>query len=147
MDIIHIGSTSIEGMSAKPIIDIDIVIECHTDFEDIATRLEKIGYYSVGNLGITSREVLNLDRPSIYPHHLYVCQRNSVAFKNHLLLQQHLSENARSFKKYNDLKLRLAQSVISHDEYWKSKTSLIFEFLKAEGMSTESLNKIRNQNQ
>ena len=39
VDTIHIGSTFIEGMSAKPIIDMDIVINDWTNFSEIVKRL------------------------------------------------------------------------------------------------------------
>lgn len=146
LDMIHVGSTSIEGMSAKPIIDIDIIIMSLDDFPEITKRLSKLGYYHVGDLGIVGREAFNLDRTPAHPHHLYVCPRDSEALKNHLLLKKHLSENPDSFKRYNDLKIDLAKSALSLEEYWKSKTMLILEFLEAEGMSPETLEEIRRQN-
>ena len=146
LDIIHVGSTSIEGMSAKPIIDIDIVIQGSEVLAEIIARLAKLGYVHVGDLGISGREAFNLDGAPIYPHHLYVCPRKSVALRNHLLLKKHLSENPESYKRYNDLKMGLAKSVVSREEYWKSKTFLIVEFLRAEGMSPEALDEIKRQN-
>jgi GrpB-like predicted nucleotidyltransferase (UPF0157 family) len=55
----HIGSTSIKGMCAKPIIDIDIVINNETDFVKTKEELEKISYYHNGNQGIIDREAFN----------------------------------------------------------------------------------------
>jgi len=146
LDMVHVGSTSITGMSAKPIIDIDIVIQSPEALPEIIDRLEKLGYSHVGDLGITGREAFNLDGTPIYPHHLYVCPNDSEALRNHLLLKKHLSENPESFKRYNDLKIYLTKSVVSREEYWKSKTLLILEFLRAEGMSTEALEEIKRQN-
>lgn len=40
----HIGSTSVEGLSAKPIIDIDVVIKDYSVFDAVVKRLEAIGY-------------------------------------------------------------------------------------------------------
>lgn len=37
----HVGSTSVEGLAAKPIIDIDVVIESYDLLPDIIERLEK----------------------------------------------------------------------------------------------------------
>ena len=36
----HVGSTSVEGLSAKPIIDIDVVIESYDKFEEVKSRLK-----------------------------------------------------------------------------------------------------------
>ena len=40
----HIGSTSVPGLAAKPIIDVDIVIESAEKFEQVKTKLEQLGY-------------------------------------------------------------------------------------------------------
>lgn len=50
------GSTSVEGLAAKPIIDIDVVIEDMSVLPDIIKGLEKAGYEYEGNLGIEGRE-------------------------------------------------------------------------------------------
>ena len=47
----HVGSTSVEGMSAKPIIDLDIVIE-NDKFLILKKLLEYKGYVHEGDLGI-----------------------------------------------------------------------------------------------
>jgi len=52
----HIGSTSITGMLAKPIIDIDVVIESIDDFEKTKDELKIIGYLYEGDLGIIGRQ-------------------------------------------------------------------------------------------
>jgi GrpB-like predicted nucleotidyltransferase (UPF0157 family) len=145
-DIVHVGSTSIEGMSAKPIIDIDIVVENMDDFEEIKTRLARLGYTHVGDLGITGREAFNLDYESKRAHNLYLCMLDSGAYRNHVLLKKHLSENPDAFKRYNDLKLGLAETSDTRESYWKSKTMLILEFLEKEGLSDEELDAIRKDN-
>ena len=46
----HVGSTSVEGLSAKPIIDIDIVID--NNFDEIKRLLKTIDYIYEGDLGM-----------------------------------------------------------------------------------------------
>jgi len=146
IDFVHIGSTSIPGMSAKPIIDIDIVIDSLDDFEEIKSRLIKIGYHHQGNLGIEGREAFGLLDESRYAHHLYVCAINSTAYKNHVLLKKHLIENPDAFRRYEDLKIRRAESGMDKESYGRQKTDLILEFLGAEGLSNEELEDIKTQN-
>lgn len=55
----HVGSTSVPGMTAKPIIDVDIVIDPR-DFGSTKERLAEIGYYHEGDLGIPGRDALDL---------------------------------------------------------------------------------------
>ncbi|MDY5947991.1 MAG: GrpB family protein [Oscillospiraceae bacterium] len=55
----HIGSTSVEGLSAKPIIDIDIIIKDYSVFDIVVERLASLGYIHEGNLGIKDREAFD----------------------------------------------------------------------------------------
>lgn len=146
LDIVHVGSTSIEGMGAKPIIDMDIVVPDMGDIDEIVSRLGRIGYNHQGNLGIKGREVFGLDYKHKYPHHLYLVAVDSTAYRNHVLLKKHLTENPEAFRRYNDLKMGLAESSESREDYWRSKTLLILEFLESEEMSEDELDSIRDDN-
>ena len=69
----HVGSTSVEGMSAKPCIDIDVIIKDYSVFDIIVSKLETIGYIYEGNLGIKDREAFKyLNKPHLQTNHLYV---------------------------------------------------------------------------
>ena len=83
IDVEHVGSTSVEGMSAKPCIDIDVIIKDYSAFDIIVSRLEMIGYIYEGNLGIKDREAFKYFNK---PHfRLTICmfvrrsQKNSIA--------------------------------------------------------------------
>ena len=52
----HVGSTAVQGLSAKPIIDIDVVIRDYSEFDAVVSALRGIGYQHEGNLGIAGRE-------------------------------------------------------------------------------------------
>ena len=52
----HVGSTSVEGMSAKPCIDIDVIINDYSSFAAAVDGLKSIGYIHEGDLGIKDRE-------------------------------------------------------------------------------------------
>lgn len=51
----HVGSTSVEGLSVKPIIDIVI----GNNFEEVKKALESIEYIHGGDLGIPGREAFS----------------------------------------------------------------------------------------
>ena len=40
----HVGSTSVEGLSAKPCIDLDVVIKDYGVFDAVVRKLESIGW-------------------------------------------------------------------------------------------------------
>ena len=146
VDMVHVGSTSVPGMSAKPVIDIDIVLDDWAIFPKIVKQLAIFGYRPIGDLGIKEREAFKLDADSKYSHNLYVCHKDSVAYRNHVLLKKHLSENQTDFIRYKELKLGLAGSSENVDEYCRAKTDLILEILAKEGVPENDLDQIRSEN-
>ena len=52
----HVGSTAVPGLSAKPIIDIDVVIKDDSALDAVVSKLRAIGYMHEGDLGIAGRE-------------------------------------------------------------------------------------------
>ncbi len=114
----HIGSTSVPGLAAKPIIDIDLVYNPDVSFDQIKIRLEKIGYYHNGNQGIPGREVFKRSKTTAYHlvldcivHHLYVCPVGSKELENHILFRDFLIANVEARVQYQHLKYDLADEV------------------------------------
>jgi GrpB-like predicted nucleotidyltransferase (UPF0157 family) len=114
----HIGSTSVPGLAAKPIIDIDLVYNQHVSFYHIMLRLEKLGYYHNGNQGIPGREVFKRSKATVHHtvldfimHHLYVCPAGSKEFENHILFRDYLIANDDARIMYQQLKYDLAGEV------------------------------------
>ena len=72
----HVGSTSVEGLAAKPIIDMDIVID--KNFEEVRQALESLEYSYEGDLGVSGREAFKYEnKPYLMAHHLYVCNKDN----------------------------------------------------------------------
>ena len=106
----HVGSTSVEGMSAKPIIDIDVIIKDYAVFEAVVRRLEAIGYIHKGNLGIPDREAFKYsNKPHLRQHHLYVCPQQSEELHRHITFRDFLAKNPKAVKKYSAVKEKAAQ--------------------------------------
>ena len=101
----HVGSTSVEGLSAKPCIDIDVVIKDYSVFDEVVHQLEAIGYIHEGNLGIEDREAFKyLNKPHLQTHHLYVCPRNSRELHRHITFRDFLKNTPEAAKKYGAVK-------------------------------------------
>ncbi len=101
----HVGSTSVQGLSAKPIIDIDIVINDYSDLETIKSALEKIGYHHEGNLGIIGREAFKYDgKEHLRKHHLYVCPVDSPELKRHIAFRDYLRTHPDAVCEYSRIK-------------------------------------------
>lgn len=106
----HVGSTSVEGMSAKPCIDLDVVIKDYSVFDTVVRELERIGYVHEGNLGIKDREAFGYtDKPHLQVHHLYVCPQDSEELHRHVTFREFLKSNPQAVKKYSSVKETAAQ--------------------------------------
>lgn len=106
----HVGSTSVEGLSAKPCIDVDVIIEDYSVFADVVRKLEAIGYFHEGDLGIRDREAFRYsDKPHLLAHHLYVCPKYSRELHRHLTFRDFLRSNPEAAKQYGQVKERAAQ--------------------------------------
>ena len=105
VDVEHVGSTSVEGMSAKPCIDLDVVIPDHTVFDAVADRLKAIGYFHEGDLGIKGREAFRYSgKPHLMTHHLYVCPRDSRELHRHVTFRNFLKSHPEAVKQYSTVK-------------------------------------------
>jgi GrpB-like predicted nucleotidyltransferase (UPF0157 family) len=104
----HVGSTSVPGLAAKPIIDIDIIVSNMSVALRVIQRLTPLGYTHRGDLGIKGRHAFF--HPSEPPdHHLYVCLEGSIGLRNHLVLRDYLRIHPVAATQYGTLKMRLAE--------------------------------------
>jgi GrpB-like predicted nucleotidyltransferase (UPF0157 family) len=142
----HVGSTSVPGLAAKPIIDIDIIVDDFKQLNHVIRALESIGYVHRGNLGIEGREAFRIPAGSV-KHNLYACTKNCAALKNHLFLRDHLRTNSKARDEYGNLKLRLATSALSIDEYVEGKTAFIVDVLSKSDLLRQELENIRKSNE
>ena len=110
----HVGSTSVSGMTAKPIIDLILVIEPQ-DVEEITGFLAERGYYHQGDLGIKDREVFMLKDTSIQNpgpvpyHHLYVCPKDSAELMKEIAFRDFLRQSKEYAERLSELKWSLAE--------------------------------------
>lgn len=152
----HVGSTSIYGLAAKPIIDIDIVVDDENKLNGIIEKLEAVGYKHRGDLGIKGRQAFKRlsEKAPIYnnntykfEHNLYVCQNDIIALKNHLLFRDYLRSNKEALDEYADLKRGLANKYPNDiDSYCEAKTDFITSVLKKAGLREDDVNGIAVQN-
>ena len=101
----HVGSTSVPGLSAKPIIDIDVVIRDDSLLDAVIDALGKIGYRHEGNLGIAGREAFKYDcKEHLRKHHLYVCPLDSAELKRHIAFRDYLRSHPEAVRAYSRIK-------------------------------------------
>lgn len=142
----HVGSTSVPGMDAKPIIDIDIVVEPQ-DMAVVIQALSQLGYTHLGNLGIPQRDAFKTP-PGPIPHHLYVCPPDSQALANHLAVRHYLRQHPDQAAAYGKLKRGLARQYADDmDAYVEGKSDFLLGILSACGFNKEDLLAIKKMNQ
>lgn len=132
----HVGSTSVEGMSAKPCIDIDVIIKDYSIFDSVVGKLESIGYIHKGNLGIKDREAFKYsNKPHLKKHHLYVCPQQSEELHRHITFRDFLRSNPEAAKQYSSVKETAAQLFPDDiDKYMEYKSPCIKELFKMCGL-------------
>ena len=132
----HVGSTSVEGMSAKPCIDLDVVIKDRDVLDAVVGKLEAIGYIHEGDLGIQGREAFKYtDKPHLRQHHLYVCPADSRELYRHLTFRDFLRQNPDAVKKYSAVKEKAAELYPdSIEKYMEYKSSCIGELYRLCGL-------------
>ncbi|MCL6625325.1 GrpB family protein [Alicyclobacillus shizuokensis] len=130
----HVGSTSVPGLAAKPIIDLDAVVYTQSDVQTAIQRLATIGYVHEGDLGITGREAF-IPPDGTPCHHLYVCTADNAEYKRHVLFRDYLRSHPQDAKRYGDLKMELAQRFPNNRAaYTNGKNDFVKEILKRAGL-------------
>ena len=132
----HVGSTSVPGLSAKPIIDIDAIIKDMNAFPAAIQRLAAIGYEHEGDLGIKNREAFTYTgKDHLMKHHLYVCPQDSLELHRHLTFRNYLRMSPDAVKEYSQVKMQAAQ-LYPHDidKYIAYKSSVIEKIYRACGL-------------
>ena len=132
----HVGSTAVYGLSAKPCIDIDMVIEDYSTFEAVKSGLEAIGYFHEGDLGIKDREAFGYSDYSLLPkHHLYVCPKDSAELHRHIKFRDFLRATPAAREEYSRIKEEAARLYPDDiDGYINHKSPCIARLYKACGL-------------
>jgi GrpB-like predicted nucleotidyltransferase (UPF0157 family) len=128
----HVGSTSVEGLAAKPIIDIDIIIKDYNSFEDIKIRLAQIGYTHEGDLGIKDRQAFQYEnKQHLMKHHLFVCPAYSEELKRHITFRDYLRQNQKDRDWYGEVKTLAAERYPEDiNSYMIAKCPCVVEIIK-----------------
>ena len=127
----HVGSTSVPGLAAKPVIDMDVVVAAPEDVRPAIDRLAAAGYGWRGDLGVTGREAFAPPAgPDLPAHHLYLVVEDNRAHLDHWLLRDLLRSDATARARYAGLKRHNAEIAKGDiDVYVQQKAALVAELL------------------
>ncbi len=129
----HIGSTSVPGLAAKPVIDIAVLVHADTHFFDIITDLCSAGYYYRGDKGSNGGLLfVHESAAKVRTHHLHVVRPGDPAFARYLLFRDALRAESTLRSAYAQLKHRLAEQFPNQREaYTAAKADFIAGVLTA----------------
>lgn len=135
MAIEHIGSTSIPGIAAKPLVDIDIILRSSADIAAATRILLDQSYEPRGNRYDDDVWAFML-RNGKPPERVYLCPPKNRTHEKRIIFRDHLRAHRADAEAYVNLKLELAE-LHRHDgdRYTAEKRHFVDAIIeKAEGM-------------
>ena len=133
----HVGSTSIPGLAAKPVIDIDVVVES-AHLAAAIEAMERIGFTSQGVMGIDERWALRAPAGFVRTN-TYVIVDGCLALRNHLGVRNVLRADGGLRDRYGALKQALAAQTDDLEQYVEGKSALLAEILAKAGLTIDEL--------
>lgn len=121
----HIGSTSVPGLAAKPVIDLQIQVADLADEDAYVPALERMGMI----LRARGSDFRFLRPPAGNERnvHIHVCEAGSAWARDHLAFRDALRKDADLAGEYKRLKWRLAATAATRAEYNRGKEPFILE--------------------
>ncbi len=124
----HIGSTSVPGLAAKPIIDILVGVRSLDAFERHCDRLTVYGYEYIPEYErvLPDRRFFKRVFRGVRTHHVHVVEVNGRYWKRYLRFRDRLRADGFLASRYAELKCRLASRFrFNRDAYTNGKSSFV----------------------
>lgn len=132
VEIMHVGSTAVPRLLAKPIIDINIGVADIGRIPEVVPKMEALGYTYKGEFGIKDRHFFILGEP--VTHHVHIVQHGGDFWRVNVLFRDSLRTDTKTAEEYAKLKRNLAgQFPDDREMYTKSKNGFIQEALRKAG--------------
>jgi GrpB-like predicted nucleotidyltransferase (UPF0157 family) len=126
----HHGSTSISGLAAKPIVDVQVSVATLHPLQAYGARLATIGYVHVPSADDVVTPFFH--RPAQWPHshHVHLVERGGLEERRTLAFRDYLRDNPGEAREYEGLKRRLAalnggSDAGSRENYARAKSDFI----------------------
>jgi GrpB-like predicted nucleotidyltransferase (UPF0157 family) len=135
IDVHHIGSTAVPGLSAKPIIDILPVVRDILKVDEVIQDMQKLGYVSLGEHGIPCRRFFHKGT-NPRTHHVHIFEVGNPQIAKHIKFRDWMRQHDRDRESYEKLKINLAEK-FSHDRlsYSLGKNAFIAEIDTKAGLA------------
>ena len=105
----HVGSTSVPGLAAKPVIDIQVSVASLEKLELHAGPLSRLGYVHIP-FGAVDLVYPFFQKPAAWPttHHIHLCVSGSEHERRHLAFRDYLRAHPEVAAEYVAVKRQLA---------------------------------------
>ena len=131
INIEHIGSTAIEGMDAKLIIDIIVALEILDKAGNLVPLVEALGYKYREDDNVPERIFFVKGPSSRRTHHLSLTEPTTGYWKAHILFRDYLLTHPEAAEEYKRLKRELAEQYPDdRDAYRAGKKEFIEKILQ-----------------
>ena len=140
----HVGSTSVPGLAAKPIIDIDVIVD-RSHIADAASALEACGYTPLGDMGVPDRYAFKAPHEATRQN-IYVTVDGCLSLRNHLGLRDVLRDDPELRDQYSSVKRHLAATTDDIDVYVDGKSDVVRRVLARAGLAIAELDEIEAVN-
>lgn len=124
----HIGSTAVEGLAAKPIIDIMIGLRNFSIANELVPRIEALGYEYIKKYEdeMPFRRYFVKNANGRRTHQIHMVEIGSEFWERHLLFRDYMRQNPAAADEYAALKKHLAEREWEDvNEYADAKTEFI----------------------
>ncbi len=106
----HIGSTSVPGLAAKPIVDVGILLCDCADFQSLEAALSSIGLIYRGDKGTEGGHLcIRESAPEVRTHHIHVYFKGAPEWGRYLTFRDRLRASTELREEYGALKRKLAE--------------------------------------
>lgn len=102
LEVEHIGSTAIPGLSAKPIIDVAVLVESIDDIRKIVSTVSSLGYEHKPEMSSVERIFFRKGSPVEY--HLSVACPKHTFWSRQILFRDYLRNHPEFAKQYEEIK-------------------------------------------
>lgn len=122
----HFGSTSVQGMKAKPVIDMICIVKDIEKIDSYNEQMASLGYDVAGEWGIAGRRLFRKGEEN-RTHHIHFYQKDNPQIERHLIFRDYLRSHPEEAARYSNFKEELAQRFENTSEYSPGKKAFVQE--------------------
>lgn len=120
----HFGSTSVQGLKAKPVIDMMCIVNDIENVDLFNDSMHALGYDVAGEWGIPGRRLFRKGGEN-RTHHIHFYKFDNPEMKRHLIFRDYLRVHPEEVARYSQFKAELAQRFENTSEYSPAKKAFV----------------------